>query len=109
MNDQAETVLMHLLRGSGPTGLSGIPPVREDRFIRPLIQVTRDEIHAYLKQQDIPFMVDSSNLEKRYLRNKMRLELIPVLLGYQPRLIQHLGELASLCREENQFIPRKMQ
>ncbi|MBW2340133.1 MAG: tRNA lysidine(34) synthetase TilS [Deltaproteobacteria bacterium] len=104
MNDQAETVLMHLLRGSGPTGLSGIPPVRGNRFVRPLIQVTRDEIHAYLKQQDIPFMVDSSNLEKRYLRNKMRLELIPALLGYQPRLVQHLGELASLCREENQFM-----
>ena len=104
MNDQAETVLMRLLRGSGPTGLSGIPPVREDRFIRPLIQVARDEIHAYLKQRDIPFMVDSSNLEKRHLRNKIRLELIPALLAYQPRLIQHMGELASICRKENQYM-----
>jgi tRNA(Ile)-lysidine synthase len=104
MNDQAETVLMHILRGSGPTGLSGIPPVREVRFIRPLIRVTRDEIYAYLKQRDMPFMVDSSNLEKRYLRNKIRLELIPLLLDYQPRLIHHLAKLASLCREENQFI-----
>ena len=104
MNDQAETVLMHLLRGAGPTGLSGIPPIRQDRFIRPLINITRDEIHAYLRQEHIPFMMDSSNLEKRYLRNKIRLELIPLLLGYQPRLIQHLGELAFLCRQENQFM-----
>jgi tRNA(Ile)-lysidine synthase len=104
MNDQAETVLMHLLRGSGPTGLSGMPPIRQRRFIRPLINITRDEIHTYLKQKDIPFMMDSSNLEKRYLRNRLRLELIPLLLNYQPRLIEHLGELASLCRLEDQFM-----
>lgn len=104
MNDQAETVLMHLLRGAGPTGLSGMPPIREGRFIRPLINITRDEIHTYLKQKGIPFMMDSSNLEKRYLRNKIRLELIPLLLNYQPRLIEHLGELAFLCRQEDQFI-----
>jgi tRNA(Ile)-lysidine synthase len=104
MNDQAETVLMHFLRGAGPTGLSGIPPIRQKRFIRPLIDITRDEIHTYLKQKDISFMMDSSNLEKRYLRNKLRLELIPLLLNYQPRLIEHLGELASLCRQEDQFM-----
>jgi tRNA(Ile)-lysidine synthase len=104
MNDQAETVLMHLLRGTGPTGLSGIPLIRQGHFIRPLLNITREEIYAYLKQKDMPFMTDSSNLEKRYLRNKIRLELIPLLLNYQPRLIQHLSELASLCGEENQFI-----
>ena len=104
MNDQAETVLMRLLRGAGPTGLSGIPPIRENRFIRPLINITRDEIHTYLKQKEIPFMMDSSNLEKRYLRNKIRLELIPLLANYQPRLIEHLGQLAFLCGQENQFI-----
>jgi len=104
MNDQAETVLMHLLRGTGLTGLSGIPPIRKKRFIRPLIDITRDEILTYLKQKDTPFMMDSSNLEKRYLRNKIRLELMPTLFNYQPRLIKHLGELAFLCREENQFM-----
>jgi len=109
MNDQAETVLMHLLRGTGPTGLSGIPPIRQRRFIRPLINITRDEIHTYLKQKDISFMMDSSNLEKRYLRNKLRLELIPLLLNYQPRLIEHLGELASLCRQEDQFMEEEAE
>ena len=104
MNDQAETVLMHILRGTGSTGLSGILPIRENRFIRPLINVTRDEIHTYLKQKNTLFIMDSSNLEKKYLRNKIRLELIPVLLEYQPGLIRHLGELAFLCRQENQFM-----
>ena len=109
MNDQAETVLMNLLRGSGLRGLSGIPPIRENRYIRPLIQVTSDEIHAYLKDKNMSFIVDSSNLEKKYLRNKIRLELIPLLLGYQPRFIEHLGELASLCREKNQSIEEEAQ
>jgi tRNA(Ile)-lysidine synthase len=104
MNDQAETVLMHFLRGTGLTGLSGIPPIRQNCFIRPLIDITRDEIHTYLKQHDESFIIDSSNLETRYLRNKIRLELLPVLLDYQPKLVEHLGELAFLCRQETQFI-----
>ena len=104
MNDQAETVLMHFLRGTGLTGLSGIPPIRQNCFIRPLIDITRDEIHTYLKQHDESFIIDSSNLETRYLRNKIRLELLPLLLEYQPKLVEHLGELAFLCRQETQFI-----
>jgi len=104
MNDQAETVLMHFLRGTGLTGLSGIPPIRQNCFIRPLIDITRDEIHTYLKQNDESFIIDSSNLETRYLRNKIRLELLPLLLDYQPKLVEHLGELAFLCRQETQFI-----
>jgi len=104
MNDQAETVLMHFLRGTGLTGLSGIPPIRQNCFIRPLIDITRDEIHTYLKQNGESFIIDSSNLETRYLRNKIRLELLPLLLDYQPKLVEHLGELAFLCRQETQFI-----
>lgn len=104
LNDQAETVLMHFLRGTGLTGLSGIPPIRQNCFMRPLINITRDEIHRYLKQNDESFIMDSSNLETRYLRNKIRLELLPLLLDYQPKLIEHLGELAFLCRQETQLI-----
>jgi len=104
MNDQAETVLMHFLRGTGLTGLSGIPPIRQNCFIRPLIDLTRDEINTYLKQNGESFILDSSNLETRYLRNKIRLELLPLLLDYQPKLVEHLGELAFLSRQETQFI-----
>ena len=104
MNDQAETVLMHFLRGTGITGLSGIPPIRQNCFIRPLIDITRNEIHSYLKENDESFITDSSNVETRYLRNKIRLELLPLLLDYQPKLVEHLGELACLCRQETQFL-----
>ncbi len=104
MNDQAETVLINLLRGSGPTGLSGMPPIRDKLFIRPLINITRDEIYAYLREKGMPFMTDSSNLDKRYVRNKIRLELMPILIRYQPRIIEHLSELAFILRQEDQFM-----
>lgn len=107
MNDQAETVLINLLRGSGPTGLSGMPPIREKLFIRPLINITRDEIQDYLKEKGIPFMTDSSNLDKRYVRNKIRLELIPILIRYQPRIIEHLSRLASILRQEDEFMKKE--
>ena len=104
MNDQAETVLMHFLRGTGITGLSGIPPIRQNCFIRPLIAITRDEIYSYLKKNNESFMMDSSNLETRYLRNRIRLELLPHLLEYQPRLVEHLSELAFLCSQETRIL-----
>ena len=107
MNDQAETVLMNLMRGSGITGLSGIPPVREKLFIRPLIHTSRDEIYAYLRHYDIPFMIDSSNLDKRHFRNKIRLEILPYLTKYQPKIIQHLDGCAFLSRQEDEFMEGK--
>jgi tRNA(Ile)-lysidine synthase len=108
-NDQVETVVMNMLRGTGSAGLSGMPPVRENRYIRPLIHTTREEILAYLRERDLPYMTDSSNLETKYLRNRIRLELMPMLLTYQPRLIDHLGDLAFLCREENQFMEQEAE
>jgi len=108
-NDQAETVVMNMLRGTGSAGLSGMPPVRENRYIRPLIHTTREEILAYLRERDLPYMTDSSNLETKYLRNRIRLELMPILLTYQPRLIDHLEDLAFLCREENQFMEQEAE
>jgi tRNA(Ile)-lysidine synthase len=108
-NDQAETVLMNMLRGTGSAGLSGMPPVRENCYIRPLIRTTREEILAYVREKGLPYMTDSSNLEKKYLRNRIRMELMPMLLKYQPRLIDHLDDLAFLCREENRFMEREAE
>jgi tRNA(Ile)-lysidine synthase len=104
LNDQAETVLMRLLRGSGPSGLAGIPPFREKTIIRPLIDTKREEIESYLKARDLAYVVDSSNLQTDYLRNRIRLELLPSLLEYQPRLIEHLGRLADILRDENTYM-----
>ncbi|MDY6970959.1 MAG: tRNA lysidine(34) synthetase TilS [Thermodesulfobacteriota bacterium] len=104
LNDQAETVLMRLLRGSGPAGLAGIPPCRDQRIIRPLIEVTRNEIESYLKCKQIAYMTDSSNLETRYLRNKIRLDLLPKLKEYQPRIVEILGHTAETIRGEDEWL-----
>jgi len=104
LNDQAETVLMRLLRGSGPSGLTGIPPSRENTFIRPLIEIQREEIESYLRARDLSYVIDSSNLQTDYLRNKIRLELLPQLLEYQPRLIEHLGQLARIMGNDNKYL-----
>jgi tRNA(Ile)-lysidine synthase len=104
LNDQAETVLMRLLRGSGPSGLTGIPPIREKTIIRPLIEVKREEIESYLKARDLSYVMDSSNLETDYLRNRIRLELLPRLLEYQPRLIEHLGQLSRIMGSDNNYL-----
>jgi tRNA(Ile)-lysidine synthase len=104
LNDQAETVLMRFLRGSGPAGLTGIPPTREHTIIRPLIEIQREEIESYLKARDLSYVIDSSNLQTDYLRNKIRLELLPQLLEYQPRLIDHLGQLARIMGSDNKYL-----
>ncbi len=104
LDDQAETVLMRLLRGSGPSGLAGIPPVRAPGIIRPLIRIRRAEIEAYLRGRGLSWRIDPSNLRNCHLRNRIRLELLPELLKYQPRLVEHLGETADLIREEDEFL-----
>lgn len=71
-NDQAETVLMRLLTGSGMAGLRGIHPVRTDRFIRPLLGVTRTEVEEFLREQNVTARVDRSNEDPRFLRNRVR-------------------------------------
>jgi len=101
LNDQAETILMRLLRGSGPSGLSGIPPIRDKRIIRPLIEVQRDEILYYLNAHSIPFAIDSSNTNIKHLRNRIRLELVPILLDYQPNLMEQLGKFSNIIRDED--------
>jgi tRNA(Ile)-lysidine synthase len=104
LNDQAETVLMRLLRGTGTSGLAGIPPVRDGRIIRPLIDVTRDEVMDYIKANDLPYAVDSSNDSRKHLRNRIRHELVPVMLQYQPRLLERLGTFSNVMRSDDAFL-----
>ena len=104
LDDQAETVLMRLLRGSGISGLGGIPPVREGGIVRPLIETTREEILAYLALKGLDFVTDSSNLETRFLRNRIRLEILPGLRDVQPRIIEILGQTAAMMRTDETWI-----
>jgi len=102
-DDQAETLVMRLLRGSGPKGLSGIPPVR-GMFIRPLIMVKRSEIEKYLDERGIGFVIDTSNLKQDYLRNRLRHEVMPILKKYNPDLTGTLCRTANILREENEYM-----
>ena len=104
LDDQAETVIMRLLRGSGPTGLSGIPPVRDHHIIRPLIDITREEIRQYIADRKLRHIIDPSNSEKRHLRNRIRLDLLPQLKTYQPEIVHILGQTAGIMREENRWL-----
>jgi tRNA(Ile)-lysidine synthase len=106
LNDQAETIVMRLLRGSGPLGLTGIPPCRDGSIIRPLIEIDRLEIEAYLKAKKLAFATDSSNLGTDYLRNRIRLEVMPLLERHQPRLAPLLGQTAEILRDEHEYLER---
>ncbi len=103
-NDQAETVLMRLLRGSGTSGLSGIPPCRDKLIIRPLIDITRTEIEQYLDRTGLEYITDTSNLDTGYLRNKIRLQLMPLLRQYQQGLEKILAQTAEILRDEDRFL-----
>jgi tRNA(Ile)-lysidine synthase len=104
LNDQAETILMRLLRGSGPSGLTGIPPSRDGSIIRPLIEIERQEIENYLKEKKLASVTDSSNLKTDYLRNKIRLEIMPLLEEQQPQLTRLLAQTAEILRDEDDYL-----
>ncbi|MFN3739674.1 MAG: tRNA lysidine(34) synthetase TilS [Thermodesulfovibrionales bacterium] len=101
-DDQAETIIMRLIRGTGPQGLQGIPPVRGN-IIRPLIEIERKEIEDYLFKNSLHYVMDSSNLEAGYLRNWVRLKVLPLLKEKNPSIIKTLGRLAEIFSEEEKF------
>jgi tRNA(Ile)-lysidine synthase len=110
IQDQAETVLLNLLRGSGLEGLKGILPIREGKFIRPLIEVSKEEIIAFLNEAGISYCQDSSNENNIYLRNKIRLELIPYLKEkFNPKIEENLAQMAEILRQDDDFIRNSVQ
>ncbi len=106
-DDQAETILFNFLRGSGISGLKGILPVRDGIYIRPLLNVRRSEIESYCSEMDLAFRQDLSNLKPVYTRNRIRLNLVPLLEEeYNPRLVPALLRLGEICREEDSYLER---
>jgi tRNA(Ile)-lysidine synthase len=109
-DDQVETVLLRLIRGSGLRGLKGILPIREGRVIRPLLEVWREEIDSFALGKKIPFLLDSSNLKKDYLRNRIRLSLIPFIEDeYQPHFKETLLRTSTILREENDYLEKGVE
>src|SRR5438093_435344 len=104
-NDQAETVVMRVLEGAGPRGLAGIPPVR-GRIIRPLIDPRREEVVAELEHAGLDWVDDSSNRDRRFLRNRIRHDILPVLGRETADIVAALVRTAGLARELVESIER---
>jgi len=101
--DQAETVLAHLIRGTGPSGLAGIYPT-VGSVIRPLLEIQRQDLRDYLKSLQQPWREDATNRDTKRLRARIREQLIPMLeKNFAPTIVEHLGDLARLSREQELF------
>lgn len=103
-DDQAETVLLRLLRGAGMTGLAAMAPSNRHNIIRPLLEITRQELRNHLASRQISFREDASNADHSYLRNRVRLELLPLLDDYCPGISGRLAATAGLIREDEALL-----
>ena len=102
-DDNAETVILNLTRGTGLSGLRGIPPVN-GIIIRPLLCMTRSEIEAYLSQRDLEFVTDSTNLEDICSRNKLRHHVMPILRELNPRFSESVMRACDLVRQDEEYL-----
>jgi len=108
-NDNAETILMRITRGCGLDGLCGIKPVR-DNIIRPLIEIKREDIESYCKDNNLNPRIDLSNLDKTYTRNKIRLELIPYLeKEFNEKIINIINRMSNLVCLDAEYINLELQ
>lgn len=110
LDDQAETILMRIVKGASLKGVVGILPVREEeglRFIRPLLELEKAGIKKYLDDAAINYRIDHTNFEKIYFRNVVRNEIIPFLERYNPRIKRSLSSLAEHLREDLDFIKKE--
>lgn len=110
LDDQAETVMMRLVKGSSLKGIIGIHPVRIDggiKFIRPLIEIEKSDITGYLKSKKMDYRIDRTNLENRFLRNRIRNRILPYLAKTNPKIKRSLFNLAESLREDFEFIDRE--
>jgi tRNA(Ile)-lysidine synthase len=106
-DDQVETVLLRLIRGTGLSGLKGMVPLREGKVVRPLLEIWRREIESYALGNHIPFLVDSSNLKRDYIRNRIRLDLIPFIeKEMQANIRGVILKASTLFREEDDYLDR---
>ena len=107
-DDNAETVLMHLVRGTGLKGLGGITPVR-DKLIRPMLTVTRQEILDFLEEYSISYVEDSTNISRDFLRNRIRHSVMPLLKEENPRISQNLSGMALRLRQDEEVLEQMAQ
>ena len=102
-DDNAETLLMHLVRGTGLKGLGGITPVT-DKLIRPMLEVTRREVLCFLKEYNLSYVDDSSNDTDQFLRNRLRHHVMPLLARENPGIAENLSALALRLRQDEEYL-----
>ena len=107
-DDNAETLLLHLVRGTGLKGLGGITPVREN-LIRPMLSVTREDVLAFLEEYCLSYITDSSNHTDDFLRNRLRHHVMPLLRQENPKLAEHWSALALRLRQDEQALSQKAE
>ena len=109
-NDNAETVLMNIIRGTSVSGLKGIEKIRDGKYIRPLIECSREEIENYCKEKELNPRHDKSNDENIYTRNKIRNLLIPYLKKeFNPNIVEGINRLSNIAEKEEQFFNKLVE
>ena len=106
-DDQVETVLLNLLRGTGLKGLCGMES-QQNGIIRPLLEISKEEILAYVRAHDLPFCTDSTNLEDDALRNRLRHHVIPLLQAENPNLTETVSRMTNLLRQDEAFLQQQV-
>lgn len=106
-NDKIETIIMHILRGSGLSGLKGIEPIRNNRYIRPLIDCERQEIEDYCEKEELNPRIDKTNFENDYTRNKIRNIVIPYIKEeFNPNIIETINRLSEVITAEENYMDK---
>lgn len=109
-NDNAETVLMNLMRGSGTSGLKGIEKIRDGKFIRPIIECARQEVEEYCNQNNLNPKYDKTNMENIYTRNMIRNVLIPnIEKEFNPNIVQTLNRLSEIAAKEDEYFTKVVE
>lgn len=109
-NDNAETILMNIIRGTGLSGIKGIEIKRENKFIRPIIEPTRTEIEEYCEEKKLNPKLDKTNKENIYTRNKVRNELIPFIeKEFNPNIITSLNRMSQLVSKEDEYLENEVK
>lgn len=109
-NDQAETIIMRMMRGTGLEGLCGIPVIREERYIRPILFMKREEVEKYCEEIMANPRIDESNLERVYSRNKVRLDILPYMKEhFNQDIIEAINRMGMLLQEDNKYILSKVE
>ena len=108
-NDKAETIIMNILRGSGISGLKGIEPIRNNKYIRPIIECERSEIEKYAKENKLNPRIDKTNFENDCTRNKIRNIVLPYIREqFNPNIVETMNRLSNLANETDEYIQKQV-